>query len=170
LKAALTFILVIVTGLLQVSLFGHWRPLGVEPNLMLLIVVLFGLLTQATSTLGVAIAGGLLLDLTSGPDFGLRTAFFTALALTVIAARQFGLHADSFISAAAMVLGGTILFNLAIVLSSHAIMTDWTFVSVRIGREIILNLIILVIFMISRSLVRDRRARVTSELRRGSWV
>ncbi len=108
-------LLIIITAGLQVSLFGSMRPFGVMPSLMVIVVVLISLWGTATSSLAAAIGGGLLLDMASGSDFGLRIAFFVVVSLAIIAGRQLGLQADSFISALALVALATLLYDAAVV-------------------------------------------------------
>ncbi|HUC20301.1 MAG TPA: hypothetical protein VMR98_02285, partial [Candidatus Polarisedimenticolaceae bacterium] len=95
-------LLIILVACLQVSMFGHMRPFGIMPNLMVIAVVLVSLWGTASFSLVTAIGGGLLLDMASGSDFGLRMAFFVVVSLAIIAGRQLGLQADSWISALAL--------------------------------------------------------------------
>jgi rod shape-determining protein MreD len=138
---------------LQLSLFGHLRPLGVIPDLTLITIIVVALWSDATPSLAAAVGAGFILDLASGSDFGLRTGFFILVTLAVIAAKQFGLHADSVVTAALIALAAT----------------DWVVVGQRIGAEVIVNLGALVLVFAIRVLIGDRRGRVINELSRRSW-
>jgi rod shape-determining protein MreD len=162
-------IVLIAVGL-QVTLFGHWRPLGVMPDLLLLVVILAAMVDEATPSLAMAVGGGLLIDLASGSDFGLRTGFLAVTTLAVIAGRQFGLHAESVLTTLVITALATLLLNLAIVGSIHAERVDWGYVGSLTVRQTLLNLLIMGMALSVRGLIRDRRARVASELRRGSWL
>jgi cell shape-determining protein MreD len=154
---------------LQLSLLGHLRPLGVVPALVMVAVILAALWLEATPTLVAAIVGGLLLDMASGADFGLRTGFFMVAALAVIAARQFGLHAESLAPAMAIVVVATLAFNLAVVAGANATGADWVVIAQRIGLEALVNTLLLMAAFTLRAVASDRR-RVSAELRRGSWL
>jgi cell shape-determining protein MreD len=169
-KIALYAGLVVVLVWFQVAFFGLVRAWGVMPNLLLVALVVMALWSEATPTLAAALLAGLLLDLVSGADFGLRTAFFAAICLAIIATRQLGLHAESVITAGVLVVIGTLLFNMAIIASLGAIPIDSGLVLQRIGIETAVNLLLLGVVLGARTLLQDRRSRVTTELRRGSWL
>jgi rod shape-determining protein MreD len=147
-KTGLGVIAVVAAAWFQVSFFGHVRPLGVMPNLMLVVVVLFGLWSNATPALVAAIGGGLLLDLASGSDFGLRMAFYLVMALGVVASRQLGVQADSLITAAIAVLIGCLLYNM-VVLATLGVSPSWL-VAGRIGRELLDDLAALLFIYLVR--------------------
>lgn len=154
-------LIVAATAWLQIAWFGHVRPLGVIPNCMLLIVILLALLSDATPALAAAIGGGLLLDLASGSDFGLNMAFYVVTALAIIAGRQLGLHATSAITGLAAAILGTILYNLVILATIKAPLSG--VVLSRIGRELILNVLVLLLLYVVVANLRGR-SRVTAEL------
>lgn len=158
--------------LIQVSWFGHMRPFGVMPNLVLVVVVVTALWSRATTAIASAILCGILLDIASGADFGLRTAFFTVVTLAIIASRQFGLYAESFSMAAAMVAISTVVGNLLIILGviGSTAGIDWLMVARQVLVEAGLNLALLAVLYGVRELTQDRRTRITAELRRGSWL
>jgi rod shape-determining protein MreD len=108
---------VLLTVWLQAYFFGAWRPLGVVPNLLLLVVIYAGLVRNASETVAVAVAGGLAIDLISGTDFGFRMGFYSMLALVVIVSRRSGADYDNIGIVLAAALAGTVLYNLGIVLS-----------------------------------------------------
>lgn len=158
--------------LMQIAWFSHVRPFGVMPNLVLVVVVVTALWSRATAALASAIVAGLLLDLASGADFGLRTAFFTVVTLAVIALRQLGVYAESFLMAVATVAICTVIANLLIVFGVVGTTggVDWLAVLQRISIEVGLNTVLLAILFGIRELTQDRRARISAELRRGSWL
>jgi len=152
---------VAATAWLQIAWFGHVRPLGIIPNCMLLVVIMLALLSDATPALAAAIGGGLLLDLASGSDFGLNMAFYVVTALAIIAGRQLGLHATSVITGIVAAILGTVLYNLVLLAALKAPLSG---VAVsRIGRELLLNLILLLLMYVVVANLRGR-SRVTAEL------
>ena len=140
---------VLAAAWLQVAAFGHLRPLGVMPNVMLVAVILFSLWSDATPALAVAVGGGLLLDLASGSDFGLRMAFYVVVALAIIAGRQLGLHADLMITGAVAVVLGTLLYDGLILATLKAAPNG--LIMGRIGRELIDNLALLTLAYLVRA-------------------
>lgn len=162
-------VMLIMVGL-QVAFFGNFRPFGIMPNLILVLVIVAALWLEATSALTLAIIAGMALDLASGTDFGLRTAFYSAAALAVIAGRQFGLHTDSLLTAAALVVMGTVLFDGAILLNLGQGIIQWAHVVRTVAVETVANLAVLVVLYAARNIFRSRHNRVSSELKRGSWL
>jgi rod shape-determining protein MreD len=152
---------VAVAAWLQVSWFGHVRPLGVIPNVMLLAVILFALWSDATPALVAAIGGGLLLDLASGSDFGLHMAFYVVMVLAIIAGRQLGLHATSLVTGVAATIFGTLLYNLVVLATIKAPISP--LVAGRVGRELVVNLILLALLYVAAANIGGR-SRVTAEL------
>ena len=153
---------VLLAAWLQTSWFGHVRPFGVMPNVMLVVVTLFGLWSNASSTLAAAIGGGLLLDLASGSDFGLRTAFFTFLALAIIAGRQYGLHADSFITVVGIVVLGTVVYDVVVLATINAPIVSVVFG--RIGRELLDNVLLLGLVVLARINLSGGRSRSSFDI------
>lgn len=134
-------IFAILTVALQVYFLGSWRPLGVVPNLLLIVVIYVGLIRTATETLAAALVGGLLLDLTSGADFGLRMSFYALSALLILVAKQAGFDFDNLGLIVLGVAAGTVLFNLAIlgsVINNSSI--SWPLVARLVGVEILINI------------------------------
>lgn len=101
---------------LQVAFLPALRPLGVVPNLALVLIVLAGLFGTASLALGVALVGGVLLDLTSGADFGLRLGLFVLVALTTGFVHRAGLQAGSVALALAMAAVGTVVADVTVLL------------------------------------------------------
>lgn len=140
----------------QTGLFGHVRPLGVMPNLLLVTILFFGLYGTATTTLGAAVLGGFLLDLASGTDFGLRTAFFSVVALAVVAARQLGLRPESVVTVVLLTAAGTILFDLAVLSVVKAPVPAGAYLT--IAKEALVNIVLAFIVAGARAVVRGHRA------------
>lgn len=165
----LPLIFCLAAALLEVAFLGHLRPLGVMPNLVVIAVTLAALWSQASPTLVAALAAGLVLDSASGVDFGLRTAFLAALAVSAIAARQLGLHADSLVAAAGIVAVATVLFNLAVIAGLPAAALNWQTIGTRIGLELAVNLLLTAAIWAVGSLWRNRQP-VLVDSNRSSWL
>lgn len=148
-------LIVLVAAWVQISWFGQLRPLGVIPNVMIVTIVLFSLWANATSCMAAALGGGLLLDMASGADFGLRTAFFMVLALAVVAGRQLGMHAEAFITAVGVVAVATILYNIAVLTTFSASFS--AIIPLRIGAELIDVTVLTAVIYLVRLLINDRR-------------
>jgi len=140
---------ILAAALMQVSWFGHVRPFGVIPNLVLIAVVLIALWYSATAALAAALGGGFLLDTASGSDFGLRMGFFGVVALAIVAGRQLGLNAGSAITGLVSVAVATVLYNLAALIVLGA--GPSLIVLGRVGTELICNLIITAVIFIIRA-------------------
>lgn len=166
----LRLLIIVIAVWVQFSWFGPLRPFDVVPSLMLIVVLVTALWSSATTALSTAVVGGLLLDISSGADFGLRTGFFTVVALAVIAARQFGLHAESVLTATGILTVATVVFNAAVLGSIGGAPVDWSVVWWRIAAEVMVNNVLLLLAFGMREVTRNRRARVAAELRRGSWL
>jgi hypothetical protein len=106
------FVLLVLA--LQVAFMPALRPLGVVPNMALVLVALVGLTGTASLALGVALVGGLLLDMTSGADFGLRTGLLVLVALACGYVHRAGLHASGLVVALVVVAAGTFISDLAV--------------------------------------------------------
>jgi len=132
---------VIITAWLQIYFMGGMRPFGVVPNLLLIVMICAGQTCSASETLAMALGGGLLVDLASGSDFGLRMAFYSVVALAVLVARQRGLNFENAALLLAGVTAGGLLYNLLVIvgiLSQQGII-GWGVVGVRVGSELLLN-------------------------------
>ncbi len=131
----------VVLGL-QVAWLPALRPLGVVPNVALVLVVLVGLNGTASRALGVALVGGLLLDLTSGTDFGLRIAFLTLVALVTGLVHRAGFDAAGVLVLLALVVLGTIVSTLTILLSVVTFASHWPvgWIALHLAIELALNI------------------------------
>lgn len=137
-------LVVVAAYWLQAGFLASARPFGVVPNLMLVVILYAGLTATATETLVMALAGGLLLDLASGTDFGLRLGFYLVAALAVLVMRQLGVNLDHLGLIAPAVAVGTVLFNLGVLTGPVISRADigWGVVAARIGIEAALNLLL----------------------------
>lgn len=108
---------------------------------MIVAIIIASLRFSATFTLALAIGGGLLLDITSGSDFGLRMAFYTTLALALIIVRQLGFHLESWWVMAGAAAMATLVFNLAIIAGADVQLqtSDFSQISWLIAAEVIVN-------------------------------
>ncbi len=106
--------LVLICFTLQVSFLAALRPFGVVPNLILVALLAVGAWQRASVSVAQAVVVGLLTDLVSGADFGLRTAFFTLAALSLVALRQFGFELERLSLTLTWLVIATLLFNTSI--------------------------------------------------------
>ncbi len=130
---------------LQLALLPVIGPYGIVPNLALVVVVVLAARQPLTSSLAMTVAIGWLLDVGSGSDYGLRTAFYVLLALVTTSLRQFGSDLDHFSLMASVVAATTVMFNLAILANLALTHTSLPlgYIGLRIGIEIILNILLL---------------------------
>jgi rod shape-determining protein MreD len=132
--------------ILQIAFLPALRPLGVVPNMILVLVILVGLTGTASLALGVALVGGLLLDLTSGADFGLRLGLLILTALATGFVHRAGLQAGGSVVALAVVAVATVVAHLTILAGLLAqdgfAQWPWGFLIGTLTLEIMLNLLI----------------------------
>ena len=107
-------LVVLMTVWLQAGFLAGWRPLGVVPNLMVIIVVYAGLMASPLEAVVLGLSGGIMLDFYSGADFGLRTAFYSMLAVAVAVVHRAGAESSSQGMAVVLVAGASVMFNLAV--------------------------------------------------------
>jgi rod shape-determining protein MreD len=115
-KIAWLVVLVIITALLEASFLGALRPFGIIPNLALIVVLYVATDLQASEALAVALGTGLLLDLASSVDFGLRTAYLGFFALAVIIIRRTGADFSRISMLLAVVISAGVLWNITVLL------------------------------------------------------
>lgn len=87
--------IIAVTAAVQVGVLPAWRPFGIVPDLLAAVIVSLSVYATASQTLLSAMSVGLLLDLSSATDFGLRLGFYTVAALGTSLLSRFGLVFDS---------------------------------------------------------------------------
>ena len=138
------FLLVAVpVMMLQIFFVPALRPLGVVPNAILVLVVLAGLLSTASAALGTALAGGLLLDLTSGDGFfGLRICLLALLALAAGLIHRAGLELSGPIMALGLVAVATVVINAAALIGLIGSVSYWPpgLIFRTLALEILLNM------------------------------
>ncbi len=127
---------------LQVGFMAAFRPFGVVPNLILVLAVLAGLMGTASLALGVALVGGLLLDLTSGADFGLRLGLLVLVALITGLVHRAGLTLAGSVVALVLVAAATVVGNLAVLVNLAGTAPHWPVgvILTKLGLEVVLNL------------------------------
>lgn len=141
------FVLVMVAGvLLQISLVPALRPLGVVPNIVLVMIILAGLEGPASLVLITAVAGGLMLDLASGANFGLWTGVLVLSALSGGLLRRAGIELIGGTVAAVMVLAGTVLMSVIIWAGLLPTVSYWPLGSLlgHLVLEAVLNLVVMI--------------------------
>lgn len=145
LPAAIATVLVAVW--LEVGLLAPLRPFGVVPNLVLVVILLLAIRLPASNAVALAVTSGLFLDLFSGSDFGLRTAFYVLLVLVVNLLSRQGTDFNNVSVVAGVVVAGTVVLNAAVVtdlaLGGASLRLDY--IVGQIGVELICNLGLLVI-------------------------
>ncbi len=126
----------------QIGLMPALRPFGAVPNLMLVFVVLVGLAGTASTALIAALIGGLLLDLTSGADFGLRIGLLVLAALVTGLVHRAGLTLAGPAVVMAVVAAGTVVENAAVLAGLAGSGTGWPlgFIVGKLALEVVLNL------------------------------
>jgi cell shape-determining protein MreD len=135
-------LLLAVVLVVQIGFMAALRPLGVVPNLVLVFVVLAGLLGTASRSLAAALVGGLLLDLTSGADFGLRLGLLVVLALATGLVHRAGLNVSGVTMALALVALATFIADAAVLAGLAGAISNWPLghIVADMGLEIMLNL------------------------------
>jgi rod shape-determining protein MreD len=141
-KRILLALLVAICVVLQVSLLPALRPLGVVPDLVLVLVVLIGMEGTASTALAAAVAAGLALDLVSGANFGLWTGLLVLAALTTGLIHRAGIELAGPTVAVVIVTAGTLLSTLVVLLGLVSSVSAWPVGSLlaRLACELLLNL------------------------------
>ncbi len=139
--------LTIIVGallLVQVSFLAALRPLGVVPDLALVAVILVGLSQTVSRALIVGLVGGLLLDVVSGADFGLRTGLFLLAALATGLVRRAGLTLGGPLAAVALVTLATLVQTLVILVNLWSSTTQWPVALIlrTLGAQLLLNVVL----------------------------
>lgn len=132
----------VIVLLLQVGFWPALRPFGVVPDMMLGLVVLVGLAGTTTAALTLAVVGGVLLDLTSGVDFGLRLGLLVVVALVASMVHRSGLTLTGPIVAWGVVVVATIVHSLVVWIGVANMVVDWPLgvLLAKLGLEIMINL------------------------------
>lgn len=135
-----------VAAWLEVSFLASWRPLGVIPDLFLIVIIaVASSKTRISEVMAMATCGGFLLDYVSGSDFGLRTAFFCFLAILMVIIRRTGADFETMGLKLAAVVSATILYDVIILIPVvwHKSFIIWSVVFQRVGLELVLNFLLL---------------------------
>ncbi len=138
--------LTVLTVWLGVSFLGAWRPLGVVPDLFLVVlVVAASSKIHASELMSMAIGGGFLLDYVSGIDFGLRIAFFCFIALLMVIIRRTGADFERLSTKLVAVLGFTVLYDAVILVPLLWLKNSISLSTVlnRVGMQLVLNAVLL---------------------------
>jgi rod shape-determining protein MreD len=143
-RQAAFVVLAVILAALQVSYLPGLRPLGVVPDVVLPLVALTGLMSTVSRALAVAICGGLLLDMASGSDFGLRTGILILVALATGLIHRAGLNSLGPMVALVLVAAGTVVGNIILLASLAGGAASWPVgrLLMTIGLLVVLNLVI----------------------------
>ena len=101
----------VTTYIVQVSFFGAAHIFGVVPNLLLVAFILLVPVLAPEEVVATGIGIGLLMDLSSGTDFGLRTAIFVMTGLALLLLRSNGIDSERPTMAAVILLGAVVTYN-----------------------------------------------------------
>lgn len=143
-KRLLLLVVLVMAVAMQVSLLPAMRPFGVVPNLLLGLVLLLGLRSTVSWALILAVAGGVVMDLSSGADFGLHTGILVLAALITGLVRRSGLTLVGPLILIGLVTMMTVLsgaINLTAVLGSLTPGAIGPVIGILTG-ELVLNLIL----------------------------
>ncbi len=80
--------------LLQIGFVPAWRPLGVVPDLGLVLLVAISVWASLSTALVAAVALGLGVDLASQVNFGFHTGFYVLLAIVLTTVTRAGFFID----------------------------------------------------------------------------
>ncbi len=137
----------VLAFLFQVSFFGAAHLLGVAPNILLVAVVLLVPVLAPPELVATAVGIGFVLDMVSGADFGLRTAFFVMAALALLVLRNSGVDSERPVTALLLILAAGLAYNVVIatgLVASGTFPAPWTILSLGL-REFILDAVCLVV-------------------------
>lgn len=112
-KEVTRVLVVLVAVWLQISFFGAFHIFGVLPNVLLVLMIYAGLICRTSDAVMMGLLGGLLLDLASGNDFGLRMGFFVLTGLLIAVLKQAGTDFENTAMVLAATLAGTVLYDVA---------------------------------------------------------
>lgn len=141
------FLLMSLVVILQVSFLPAVRLFGVVPNIALVMMVLVSLSVVTSEALIVAALSGLVLDLVSGPNFGLWTGVMMLIALVVGMMQRAGLELDRMFVALVLVAAGTAVIALVIWTALFPSVAHWPAVELagRLAIELVINLVLTIL-------------------------
>lgn len=133
----LTILILFLAVIFQATFIPHLAIWQVAPNLVLIIILSWSILTDSKKTLGWALIAGLLLDLFSGLPFGVLTLSLVLIAYIVNLLAYTILGQANFLVIGAIGFGGTIIYNLFIRLFIKlASLLNLTNLSVNLGYDL----------------------------------
>lgn len=140
--------LIIVTLLavwLQLATLPAIRPLGIVPNLALVVVILLAIRLPVVTSLSLAVVIGWFLDAGAGSDYGLRVTFYSLVVILTVFLRQLGSDLENLSLQASLVTAGTVVLNLAILanLAFQHTPLPLGYVGLRLLSEVIINVLLL---------------------------
>lgn len=158
---------IVVIGLLgigivmQLSLLPAIKPFGVVPNVALIMMMLVALQLPTSEALIVAVAGGLILDISSGANFGLWTGVFMLGTLAVAMIQQAGIELERPIVAPVLVTLGTMVIAVVLwaTMATRVIHFSGAIFFGRFVIELMINLILTVLLRPSLSILLQSRRR-----------
>jgi rod shape-determining protein MreD len=141
-KRAALIVFMGVMVVLQLSLLPGLRPFGVVPNVALVGVVLSAIYLATSEVLVAAAVAGLILDIVSGPGFGLWTGVFILVTLVAGLMQRSGIEITGTVVALGLVAAGTLVISLVlwVTLIAHAHQFPVFVLSGRLLVELVLNL------------------------------
>jgi len=136
---------VLVCAGLQLGFWPFVRPFGVVPQMLLVVMVLTGLNLRIMTSLVLALASGLMVDVSSSTSFGLWTGMLVLTVLVGALVRQAGIETDQLLVPVAIIAAGTLMLDVAVWLGMATLVSRWP-VGELAGTfllELMLNLIIM---------------------------
>ncbi len=116
-RNAKIFVLVGLAAALQLSFFGAMRPFGVIPNLAIILITWLSLVLSDGELVLASACLGIIFDLSSGVDFGLRATFYIMYCLVLLVVRQMGGDFEYWPASLIAIASGSIFYNIAVAAS-----------------------------------------------------
>lgn len=116
----LRVVLFSLVGIWGQAFFSAWRPAGVVPSIAIMVILLISLWRPASEAVMVSVITGIALDATSGNDFGLRTGYYSLLALIVVILVQTGFELERLVSFSLVVVAASFVWLVLLVGTSLA--------------------------------------------------
>lgn len=152
--------------LLQSGFLPAWRPLGVVPDLGLVVLVLAASWTRLSTALVLALTLGLGTDLAAGANFGLHTGSYTltALILSTFARAGFPLdRPDAVLGAIILGTLGSVLVGAAALLAAGGALSV-SAAAVMGLKQMLLNLLLAALVWPALSWARGGEVRRAQEV------
>ncbi len=137
----------------QLSLLPALRPLGVVPDVALVLVILVALEGTASLALGVGVAAGAVLDIGSGANVGMWIGFLVVAAVSGGLVHRSGIETDRWWVPAVMIVVGTVVLTMVVLISMGNVVAHWPvgYLGRRLVAEVVLNIALM---MVLRPVVR----------------